>query len=85
MNKLVIPKFVACICDQLNEGDEESPGMGPDHNQPLQQNSCYLFLNHFSISLCKQWQQSTAEVVSVAIRIAQLVGNGIEEEKATWK
>ena len=55
INKLVFPKVVVCTFDQLNESDEESPGMGADHNQPLQQISCDLFLNHFRISVCKQW------------------------------
>ena len=39
MSKLVFPEVVACIVNQLNESDEDSPGMGPVHNQTLQQNS----------------------------------------------
>ena len=33
MNKFMFQKVVACILDQLNKSEEDTPGMGPDHNQ----------------------------------------------------
>ena len=42
-----------------------------------------LLLNGFHVGLREQGEQSTAEVVGVAIGVAQLVGNGVEEEVAT--
>ena len=83
MDKLVLPKVVCRVLDELNEGNEQSPWMRSVHYQPLKENSRNLLLNGFSIGLSKQRQQGTAEVVGVAIGIAKLVGNGIQEEIAT--
>ena len=83
MDKLVLPEVISGILDELNEGNEQSPRMRSVHYQPLQENSSDLLLNGFSIGLGKQRQQGTAEVVGVAIGIAKLVGNGIQEEIAT--
>lgn len=37
MDKLVGPELEGWVLDQLNEGDQQAPGVGPVHNQPLQQ------------------------------------------------
>lgn len=36
--KVVAPELEGGILDELDEGDEQSPGMRPVHNQPLQKN-----------------------------------------------
>ena len=46
---------------------------------------CDLFLNGFSVGFRKQVQQNTAEVVRVAVWIAQLVCNCIQEKVSPWK
>ena len=33
----MLPEVVVGVLDELNEGDEQSPGMGSVHYQPLQQ------------------------------------------------
>ena len=37
VDELVSPELEGGILDELDEGDEESPGVGPVHDQPLQQ------------------------------------------------
>ena len=44
---------------------------------------CDLFLNSFSVGLCKKVQHGAAEVVSVAIWVPQLICNCIQEEIPT--
>ena len=39
MNKVVFPEVVGGVLDQLDEGDEQPPGMRSVHNQTLQQNT----------------------------------------------
>jgi len=39
VNELVIPELEVWILDKFNESDEEAPGVGSVHNQPLQQHS----------------------------------------------
>ena len=43
---------------------------------------CDLLLNGLCISLRKEGEQGAAEVVGVAIGVAQLVGYGIQEQVA---
>ena len=44
---------------------------------------CDLFLDSFSVGLCKKVQHCAAEVVSVAIWVPQLICNCIQEEIPT--
>ena len=37
MNKLVRPELERGVLDQLDEGDQETPGVGPVDDQPLKQ------------------------------------------------
>ena len=37
MHKLVFPEVVGGVLDELNEGDEQAPGVRSVHNQSLQQ------------------------------------------------
>ena len=39
MHKLMLPEVVRRVLDELYECDEESPWVGPVHNQSLQQNT----------------------------------------------
>ena len=39
VDKVVFPEVVARVLDQLDEGDEQSPGVRSVHNQTLQQNT----------------------------------------------
>lgn len=43
-----------------------------------------LFLNGFSVGLSKQVEKSAAEVVSVAVGVAQLIGDGVQEQVAAY-
>ena len=82
MHKFMLPKVVRRILDQLNKGNQQPPGVWPVHYQPFQQNTGDLLLYGFSIGLSKERQQCAAEIVGVAIWIAKLVGNSIEEQIA---
>ncbi|MPC11106.1 hypothetical protein E2C01_003758 [Portunus trituberculatus] len=64
----------------FNKGDEESPWMWPVHYQPFQQDSGDLFLNCFCVGFSKKVQEGAAEVVSVTVGVAQLIGDGIQEQ-----
>ena len=37
MHELVVPELEAGVLDELDEGDEQTPGVRPVHDQPLQQ------------------------------------------------
>ena len=37
MDKLVRPELERGVLDQLDKGDQETPGVGPVDDQPLQQ------------------------------------------------
>lgn len=39
MNKVVFPEVVGGVLDQLNEGNEQPPGVRSVHNQTLQQDT----------------------------------------------
>lgn len=52
------------------------------HYQPLQQDSGDLFLDGLSVGLSKEVKKCAAEVVSVTVGVAQLIGDSIEEEVA---
>ena len=39
MHKLMLPEVVRRVLDEFYECDEESPRVGPVHNQSLQQNT----------------------------------------------
>ena len=39
VNKVVFPEVVGGVLDQLNEGDEQAPGMRSVHNQTRQQDT----------------------------------------------
>ena len=81
--KLVLPEVVSWVLDEFDKSDEQTPWVRTIHYESLEQNSRDLLLNGLSIGLRKQREESTAEVVGVAIGIAKLVGNGIQEEVTT--
>ena len=54
------------------------------HNQPLQQHSCHLLLDNLLTGLREEVEQHAGEVVGVVVGVAQLVGDGIEEEVAPF-
>lgn len=39
MDKLMVPELKCWIFNQLNEGNEEAPGVRPVYNQSFQENS----------------------------------------------
>jgi len=80
VDKLVRPELEGRVLDQLDEGDEQPPGMGSIHDQSLQQHPCDLFLNGLSICLSKQVEQAAGVVVGVGVGVPQLVGNAVEEQ-----
>ena len=83
MDELVLPEVIGWVLYELDERNEQPPGVGTIHYQPLQQNSSDLFLDRLSIGLGKERKKGTAEVVGVAVGIAKLVGYCIQEQIAT--
>lgn len=63
-HKRVVPEAVVYILDQLDEGDEEAPGVWPAHDQALQKYSRNLLLQNFLSmpclsSVCGLWVTNT--------------------------
>ena len=83
MDKLVLPEVIGRVLYELDECNEQPPGVRTIDYQPLQQNSSDLFLNGLSIGLGKERAKGTAKVVGVAVGIPKLVGNCIQEQVAT--
>lgn len=82
LHKLVTPELERGILDELNESDEQSPRMRAVHYQSLQQDSSDLLLDGLCIGLRKEVKEGAAEVVSVTVGVAQLIGDCIEEQIA---
>mmetsp|Transcript_45539 Transcript_45539/g.96821 ORF Transcript_45539/g.96821 Transcript_45539/m.96821 type:complete len:203 (-) Transcript_45539:4056-4664(-) len=73
------PELVLGVLDQLNEGDEESPGMGALGDESLQQHTRNLLLDALvALGLIEEVECNAREVVRVAGRVSELVGDGIE-------
>ena len=83
MDKLVLPEVIGRVLDELNERYKQPPWMGSVNYQPLQENSSDLLLNCFCVGLGKEREKGTAEVVSMAVGVAKLISNGIQEEITT--
>lgn len=83
VDELMGPELVDWILDELNKSDEQAPRVRSVHDQPFEQHSGDLLLNRLGVGLGEQVEQGAAEVVRVAVRVAQLVGNGIQEQIAT--
>ena len=54
------------------------------HDQPLKQDPGHLLLYGFNLGLREEGEEGTREVVGVGVGVPQLVGNGVEEEVATY-
>jgi len=78
-----MPELELRVLDEFNECDEKSPWMRSVDNEPLQQHTRDLLLDRLRVRLRKQVQQSAAEIVRVTVWIAQLIGNGIQEQIST--
>lgn len=85
VHKLVLPKLVGRILDELDERDQQAPRMRPIHDQPLEQHSGYLLLDGLGVGLGEQIEQGAAEVVRVAVGIAQLIGDRVEKQIAALR
>lgn len=79
----MIPELELWVLDKFNERDEQTPRMRAIDYEPFKQNPRYLLLDGFSVGLRKQVQQSTTEVMCVAVGIAKLVRHGIQEQVTT--
>mmetsp|Transcript_29531 Transcript_29531/g.65382 ORF Transcript_29531/g.65382 Transcript_29531/m.65382 type:complete len:496 (-) Transcript_29531:1158-2645(-) len=80
--EFMAPEVVPWVLDQLNEGDQQAPWVWPVDDEPLQQHTRDLLLDKLHLDLRKQRKQHAREVVGVAVGVAQLVGNGIEQQVA---
>ena len=76
----MLPEVIGRV---LYECNEQAPGVGTIHYQPLQQNSSDLLLNGLSIGLGKEREKGTAKVVGMDVGIPKLIGNRIQEQVAT--
>ena len=80
----MVPEPVIVVLDKFDEGDDKAPGVGSVRQQPLQQDPGDLLPEFVTVTLRKQVEQGTGEVVGVGVRIAELVTNRIQEEIPTW-
>lgn len=80
--KFMAPKLEWGILDEFNKGDKESPWVWAVHYQPFQKDSGNLFLDCFRVGFSKEMQEGAAEVVSVTVGVAQLIGDGVQEQVA---
>ena len=53
-DELVIPKPIVMVLDQLNECDQQAPGVGAVSTQSLQQDTGYLLPEFVAIPLRKE-------------------------------
>ena len=58
----MLPEVIGRVLYELNEHNEQPPGVGTIHYQPLQQNSSDLFLDRLSVGLGKEREKGTAKV-----------------------
>lgn len=56
--------------------------MWPVYYQPLKQDSGDLFLDCLCVGFSKEVQEGAAEVMSVTVGVAQLIGDGVQEQVA---
>ena len=73
---------VLLVLDQFSEVDHEAPGVRAQRLQTLEENRADLLLD-IGFRLCKETQQDNAEEERVAIRVAQLIDNAVEEAEAS--
>ena len=71
--------------DELDESNEQSPRMWSVNDESLHQHASDLLLDNFLRGLLEQEEEHAAVVVRVAVRIAQLVRNRVEEQVATLR
>ena len=55
MDELVCPELEGGVLDQLDEGDEQAPGVWPVHNQPLQQHPENEHIYRMILGKIKTW------------------------------
>jgi len=75
---------VLSVLYQFPEIDHQTPWEGPMHVQSLEQNLADLLLNQrvHLLSLLKQPEQDLTELVRMAIGIAQLVHDAVQEAES---
>ena len=56
MYKLVVPEFELWVLDKFNETDEQAPGVGAIHNQPLQQDPAKNKTKGVWVSILNMWK-----------------------------
>jgi len=85
VDELVVPELELRVFDKFDERDEKTPRMRSVDNQSLQQDSRDLLLDRLRVGLGEQVEQRAAEVVSMAVGIAQLIRDGIQEQISTCR
>jgi len=85
VDEFVVPKLEDRILYQLNKRNQQTPRVRSIDNQPLQQHPRDLLLNGLSIGFGKQAQQYTAKVMCVTVGIAELIGDGVNEQVTTLR
>ena len=73
------PEVVSRILDELDEGDQQTPRMRPVHDQSFEEHARDLLLNDSELGFGEQVQDHAREVVRVAVRIAKLVCDRVDE------
>mmetsp|Transcript_25033 Transcript_25033/g.69879 ORF Transcript_25033/g.69879 Transcript_25033/m.69879 type:complete len:303 (-) Transcript_25033:2245-3153(-) len=81
----VAPEVVARVLDELDEGDEQPPRVRAVDDEPLEQHPRDLLLHYLLPRLREEVQQHTREIVGVVVGVAQLVGDGIEQQIAALR
>lgn len=85
LHKIKSPELIAAILDQLNEGDQKSPGMWPVDDQTLQQHTCDLLADLLDTSVAEEPQDDATEAVSVHVGEAQMVCEGREHPESSLR
>ncbi|CAN8001118.1 unnamed protein product [Ixodes pacificus] len=76
------PKLESWVFDEIDEGNQETPGMWTIYNKAQDNSPGNLLLDGLSVGFSKKVEQGTTEVVSVTVRVAKLVGYCIQEQVA---
>mmetsp|Transcript_2978 Transcript_2978/g.5335 ORF Transcript_2978/g.5335 Transcript_2978/m.5335 type:complete len:511 (+) Transcript_2978:47-1579(+) len=84
-SELVVPEEIAGVLDEFDKGDEETPWVRSVDDETLEKDAGDLFLDDVLGGFGEHEEDDAAKVVGVVVGVAQLVGDGVEEEITAFR
>jgi len=78
------PEFVPRILDELDERNQQAPRVRAVDDETFEEHASDLLLDNTELGLREQVQNDAREVMRVAVRVSELVRDGIHEEVAAF-